>query len=145
MSVKDFKVELVDIITKYEKSGLSNNDIQSSVIDVLKHKTDYDDDFIMLVNETSNDQDYLKNKIINLEVQLKTINENLSQVKNQNQVMRETIDDLNKPTFIKDVDKTITNVGKEIETGLLSFGNYVNKFMDELINEANEKPSEMDV
>ena len=145
MSVKDFKVELVDIITKYEKSGLSNNDIQSSVIDVLKHKTDYDDDFIMLVNETSNDQDYLKNKIINLEVQLKTINENLSQVKNQNQVMRETIDDLNKPTFIKDVDKTITNVGKEIETGLLSFGNYVNKFMDELIKEANEKPSEMDV
>ena len=145
MSVKDFKVELVDIITKYEKMGLSNNDIQSSVIDVLKHKTDYDDDFIMLVNETSNDQDYLKNKIINLEVQLKTINENLSQVKNQNQVMRETIDDLNKPTFIKDVDKTITNVGKEIETGLLSFGNFVNKFMDELINEANEKPSEMDV
>ena len=145
MSVKDFKVELVDIITKYEKMGLSNNDIQSSVIDVLKHKTDYDDDFIMLVNETSNDQDYLKNKIINLEVQLKTINENLSQVKNQNQVMRETIDDLNKPTFIKDVDKTMTNVGKEIETGLLSFGNYVNKFMDELINEANEKPSEMDV
>ena len=76
---------------------------------------------------------------------VKTINENLSQVKNQNQVMRETIDDLNKPTFIKDVDKTITNVGKEIETGLLSFGNYVNKFMDELIKEANEKPTEMDV
>ena len=40
--------------------GLSNNDIQSSVIDILKHKTDYDDDFIMLVNETSDEQDYLK-------------------------------------------------------------------------------------
>ena len=145
MSVKDFKEDIIGIITKYEKMGLSNNDIQSSVIDVLKHKTDYDDDFIMLVNETSNDQDYLKSKITDLEVQLKTINENLSQVKNQNQVMRETIDDLNKPTFIKDVDKTITNVGKEIETGLLSFGNYVNKFMDELIKEANEKPNEMDV
>ena len=145
MSVKDFKIELVDIITKYEKLGLSNNDIQSYVIDVLKHKTDYDDDFIMLVNEESSHQDYLKNKISDLEIQLKTINENLSLVKNQNQVMRETIDDLNKPTFIKDVDKTITNVGKEIETGLLSFGNYVNKFMDELIKEANEKPTEMDV
>ena len=35
------------------------------------------------------------------------------------------MDDLNKPTFIKDVDKTITNVGKEIETGLLSFENYM--------------------
>ena len=145
MSVKDFKDDIIDIITKYVKMGLSNNDIQSSVIDILKHKTDYDDDFIMLVNETSDEQDYLKSKITDLEVQLKTINENLSQVKNQNQVMRETIDDLNKPTFIKDVDKTITNVGKEIETGLLSFGNYVNKFMDELIKEANEKPTEMDV
>ena len=54
--------------------------------------------------------------------------------------------EINKPSFIKDVDKTITGFGKELEKGIYSFGQFIGNFVEENIdfNESDKGCKEMD-
>ena len=55
--------------------------------------------------------------------------------------------EINKPSFIKDVDKTITGFGKELEKGIYSFGQFIGNFVEENIdfNESDKGCKEMDI
>ena len=109
---------------------------------VLKEKTDYDNDYIILMD----DKTQLTFKIEDMEKRMSEIcnkleisNKELMELRKKNYEMQDIIENLNKHSFIKDVDKTIIGLGKEIEKGVNKFGDFMSSLFEESINNTNER------
>ena len=70
---------------------------------------------------------------------LEISNKELMELRKKNDEMQDIIENLNKPSFIKDVDKTIIGLGKEIEKGVNKFGDFMSSLFEESNNNTNER------
>ena len=138
--MSNLKEKIEALIEEYSKEN-SYNDIQEIIMSVLKEKTDYDNDYIILMD----DKTQLTFKIEDMENRLSEIcnkleisNKELMELRKKNDEMQDIIENLNKPSFIKDVDKTIIGLGKEIEKGVNKFGDFMSSLFEES-NDTNER------
>ena len=138
--MSNLKEKIEALIEEYSKEN-SYNDIQEIIMSVLKEKTDYDNDYIILMD----DKTQLTFKIEDMENRLSEIcnkleisNKELMELRKKNDEMQDIIENLNKPSFIKDVDKTIIGLGKEIEKGVYKFGDFMSSLFEES-NDTNER------
>lgn len=138
--MSNLKEKIEELIEEYSKEN-SYNDIQEIIMSVLKEKTDYDNDYIILMD----DKTQLTFKIEDMENRLSEIcnkleisNKELMELRKKNDEMQDIIENLNKPSFIKDVDKTIIGLGKEIEKGVYKFGDFMSSLFEES-NDTNER------
>ena len=139
--MSNLKEKIEALIEEYSKEN-SYNDIQEIIMSVLKEKTDYDNDYIILMD----DKTQLTFKIEDMEKRMSEIcnkldisNKELMELRKKNDEMQDIIENLNKPSFIKDVDKTIIGLGKEIEKGVNKFGDFMSSLFEESINNTNER------
>ena len=139
--MSNLKEKIEALIEEYSKEN-SYNDIQEIIMSVLKEKTDYDNDYIILMD----DKTQLTFKIEDMENRLSEIcnkleisNKELMELRKKNDEMQDIIENLNKPSFIKDVDKTIIGLGKEIEKGVNKFGDFMSSLFEESNNNTNER------
>ena len=130
--MSNLKVKIEALIEEYSKEN-SYNDIQEIIMSVLKEKTDYDNDYIILMD----DKTQLTFKIEDMENRLSEIcnkleisNKELMELR-KNDEMQDIIENLNKPSFIKDVDKILLGLGKEIEKGVNKFGDFMSSLFEE--------------
>jgi len=138
--MSNLKEKIEALIEEYSKEN-SYNDIQEIIMSVLKEKTDYDNDYIILMD----DKTQLTFKIEDMEKRMSEIcnkleisNKELMELRKKNDEMQDIIENLNKPSFIKDVDKTIIGLGKEIEKGVNKFGDFMSSLFEESNNNTNE-------
>lgn len=138
--MSNLKEKIEALIEEYSKEN-SYNDIQEIIMSVLKEKTDYDNDYIILMD----DKTQLTFKIEDMEKRMSEIcnkleisNKELMELRKKNDEMQDIIENLNKPSFIKDVDKTIIGLGKEIEKGVNKFGDFMSSLFEES-NDTNER------
>ena len=138
--MSNLKEKIEALIEEYSKEN-SYNDIQEIIMSVLKEKTDYDNDYIILMD----DKTQLTFKIEDMEKRMSEIcnkleisNKELMELRKKNDEMQDIIENLNKPSFIKDVDKTILGLGKEIEKGVNKFGDFMSSLFEES-NDTNER------
>ena len=138
--MSNLKEKIEVLIEEYSKEN-SYNDIQEIIMSVLKEKTDYDNDYIILMD----DKTQLTFKIEDMEKRMSEIcnkldisNKELMELRKKNDEMQDIIENLNKPSFIKDVDKTIIGLGKEIEKGVNKFGDFMSSLFEES-NDTNER------
>ena len=139
--MSNLKEKIEALIDEYSKEN-SYNDIQEIIMSVLKEKTDYDNDYIILMD----DKTQLTFKIEDMEKRMSEIcnkleisNKELMELRKKNDEMQDIIENLNKPSFIKDVDKTIIGLGKEIEKGVNKFGDFMSSLFEESNNNTNER------
>lgn len=139
--MSNLKEKIEALIEEYSKEN-SYNDIQEIIMSVLKEKTDYDNDYIILMD----DKTQLTFKIEDMEKRMSEIcnkleisNKELMELRKKNDEMQDIIENLNKPSFIKDVDKTIIGLGKEIEKGVNKFGDFMSSLFEESNNNTNER------
>jgi len=139
--MSNLKEKIEALIEEYSKEN-SYNDIQEIIMSVLKEKTDYDNDYIILMD----DKTQLTFKIEDMEKKMSEIcnkleisNKELMELRKKNDEMQDIIENLNKPSFIKDVDKTIIGLGKEIEKGVNKFGDFMSSLFEESNNNTNER------
>ena len=156
MTLDNLNRDIEEIINKWINKGLTEKEIQNSVVNVLKQKTNYDEDFIMLIDDKSDDN--MSKRLLEMENHLNKIYSKLEvsydelfDLKQKNLKLQNLVDsmnnEINKPSFIKDVDKTITGLGKELEKGIYSFGQFIGNFVEENIdfNESDKGCKEMDI
>ena len=156
MTLDNLNRDIEEIINKWINKGMTEKEIQNSVVNVLKKKTNYDEDFIMLIDDKSDDN--MSKRLLEMENHLNKIYSKLEvsydelfDLKQKNLKLQNLVDsmnnEINKPSFIKDVDKTITGFGKELEKGIYSFGQFIGNFVEENIdfNESDSGCKEMDI
>ena len=156
MTLDNLNRDIEEIINKWINKGMTEKEIQNSVVNVLKKKTNYDEDFIMLIDDKSDDN--MSKRLLEMENHLNKIYSKLEvsydelfDLKQKNLKLQNLVDsmnnEINKPSFIKDVDKTITGFGKELEKGIYSSGQFIGNFVEENIdfNESDSGCKEMDI
>ena len=139
--MSNLKEKIEALIEEYSKEN-SYNDIQEIIMSVLKEKTDYDNDYIILMDDKTQRTfkiEDMENRLSEICNKLEISNKELIELRKKNDEMQDIIENLNKPSFIKDVDKTIIGLGKEIEKGVNKFGDFMSSLFEESINNTNER------
>ena len=74
MTLDNLNRDIEEIINKWINKGMTEKEIQNSVVNVLKQKTNYDEDFIMLIDDKSDDN--MSKRLLEMENHLNKIYSN---------------------------------------------------------------------